>query len=117
ARPQPGGVEAPAHRELGQLPGREGDRALAVLAPAEPLLLRGSDDLAVDDEGSRRVVIDRIDAENSHKSQILRDWVKVGQPVRGQPWRASALLAPRTASRTSGAVPARPAPPTCKETA
>jgi hypothetical protein len=38
-----------------------------VLAPAEPFLLRCRDDPAVDDERRRRIVKDRVDAENSHQ--------------------------------------------------
>jgi hypothetical protein len=42
-------LQTPPRRELGELPGGERDRTLAVLAPGEPLLLGGSDRLAVDD--------------------------------------------------------------------
>jgi hypothetical protein len=41
-----------------------------VLAPAEPLFLCRRDDLPVDDEGSRRIVEDRVDAENSHRESF-----------------------------------------------
>ena len=65
-RGQPALGEAPGRRLLRQLPGRERNRALSVLAPAEALLLRRRDDLAVHDERGRRVVIDRVDAEHPH---------------------------------------------------
>jgi hypothetical protein len=66
--PQPGLREAPAHRELGQLPRGERDRPLAVLAAAEALLLGGRDDPPVDDEGRRGIVEDRVHTQDLHTS-------------------------------------------------
>jgi hypothetical protein len=61
-------LEAPARGELGELPRREGDRILSVLAAVEAFLFGSSDADAVHDEGRRRVVKDRVDAENPHDS-------------------------------------------------
>jgi len=36
----------------------------AVLDAVEPLLLRGRDELAVDDQGGRRVTVVRVESEN-----------------------------------------------------
>ena len=44
----------------------KGTGPLAVLAPAEPLLLGGRDHPAVDDQRRGRVVEQRIDAEYAH---------------------------------------------------
>src|SRR5690606_6348617 len=65
-RLEPGVPQAPAHGQLGQLPGGERDGTFAVLAAAEPLLLRGGDDRTVDDERGRRVVEQGVDAEYAH---------------------------------------------------
>jgi hypothetical protein len=59
-------IEAPAGRPLGQLPGGERHRRLAVLAPGEPLLLGRGDDLPVDHQRRRRIVEHSVDAEYSH---------------------------------------------------
>ena len=58
-------LQAEGDRLLGQFPGRERDRSLAVLAPREALLLGGGDDLTVHHEGGGRVVEDGVDAENA----------------------------------------------------
>jgi len=65
-RAQPTFGQAPGRGLLGQLPGRERDRALAVLAPAEPFFLGRRDNLAVDHEGRRGIVINRVDTEHTH---------------------------------------------------
>ena len=65
-RLDPGRLEAPARRLLRQLPGRERHGALAVLAPAEPLLLGGGDGPPVDDERRSRVVEQGVDPEDAH---------------------------------------------------
>jgi hypothetical protein len=61
-----GRLQAPGGRQLGQLPRGERDRPLAVLAPAEPFLLRGRDHLTVNDQRRRRIMEDRVDTQNSH---------------------------------------------------
>src|SRR3712207_8516982 len=58
--------QTPRRGQLGQLPGAPRQRTLAVLAPAEPLLLCRGHDPAVDDQGRRRVVADRVDAQDLH---------------------------------------------------
>jgi ABC-type nitrate/sulfonate/bicarbonate transport system permease component len=63
---QPGLGQAPAHRQFRQFPRRERHRSLAVLTPAEPLLLSCGDDLPVDHKGCRRVVKDGIDTQHAH---------------------------------------------------
>ena len=57
-------------RQLRQLPGRERHRPLAVLAPAEALLLGGGNDLAVHHQGGGRVVEQGVDAENTHEPHL-----------------------------------------------
>jgi hypothetical protein len=64
-RLQPRLRQAPCRRLIGQLPGREGDRQLSVLAPAQPLLLDRRHGLAVEDQGGGRVVENRVDTEDS----------------------------------------------------
>ncbi len=63
---QAGGAQAPARGQLGQLPGGERHRTLAVLAPGEPLLLRGGNRLAVDDQRGSGIVEQGVDAEDLH---------------------------------------------------
>src|SRR3954467_6755826 len=58
--------EAPARRQLRQLPGGERHRAVAVLSPGEALLLSGCHHPTVDDERDRGVVEQRVDAEHAH---------------------------------------------------
>ncbi len=70
---EPGSVEAPAHRLLGKPPGRERHRTLAVLAPAETLLLRCGDDRTVDDQCRRRIMEDRVHAEHTHGRRRTRE--------------------------------------------
>ena len=57
-------VQAERDRLLRQLPGGEGDRCLAVLAPCEALLLGGGDGLAPHHESGGGVVEDGVDPEN-----------------------------------------------------
>lgn len=61
-------LQAPGRRLLRQLPGREREGPLAVLAAAEPFLLRGGDDAPVGDDRRGGVVKDRVDAEKSHRA-------------------------------------------------
>ena len=56
ARGETGVLEAPLRRALGE-PG-------AVLDPGEALLLGGGDQLAVDDQGSRGVGVEGVEAED-----------------------------------------------------
>jgi hypothetical protein len=58
---EPRARETPRRRLLRQLPGREGNRRLPMLAPVEALLLGRRDDLPVDDERGRGVVKDGVD--------------------------------------------------------
>ena len=58
--------QAPGRRPLGQLPGGERHRQLAVLAAGEPLLLGRGHDLAVDHQRGRRVVEHRVHTEHTH---------------------------------------------------
>nr|KEP23200.1 hypothetical protein DA06_10895 [Georgenia sp. SUBG003] len=71
--PQPRLREAPAHGELRQLPGGERHRPLAVLAAAEPLLLRGGDDPPVDHQGCGRVVKQGVDSQYAHEWRTSSD--------------------------------------------
>jgi hypothetical protein len=66
-RLDPGLGEAVGHRLLGQLPGRERDRGLAVLASREALLLGGGHRAAVDDDRCGGVVEDGVDSEDLHR--------------------------------------------------
>jgi hypothetical protein len=67
-------AQAERHCLLGQLPGRERDRRLAVLAAREALLLRGGDGDAVHDQRSRRIVEDRVDTKYiRHREAALRE--------------------------------------------
>ena len=87
-RPQPSLLQAPGGRQLRQLPGRERHRPLAVLAPAEPFLLRGSHDPPVHDQRGRGVVEDRVDSEHPHQAGTPVSWAAAGAgaaaPARGQ---------------------------------
>src|SRR4029079_8858300 len=65
---QPGVLEGPLRGQLRKLPRRERHRALAVLAPAEALLLGRRDDGTVDDKGSSRVMKQGVDAKNPHRA-------------------------------------------------
>ena len=65
--------QAPGSRSLGQLPGGEGHRQLAVLAPGEPLLLGRRHHLAVDDQGSGRVMEDSIHPKDTHLVILRRN--------------------------------------------
>jgi hypothetical protein len=65
-RAQAGLLKTPGGGQLGQLPRGERNGTLAVLAPAEPLLLRSRHHLTVDDQGGGRIVEDRVDTQNSH---------------------------------------------------
>src|SRR5215212_367399 len=56
-----GVFQAPRRGLLRYLPGRKWHGLLAVLAPAEPLLLGGGDRHAVDDEGGSEIVEDGVD--------------------------------------------------------
>ena len=67
----PGLAQAPAGGLLGQLPGAVRHRPLAMLAPAEALLLGGGHDLAVDHQGRRGVVKHSIEAENEGHEEDL----------------------------------------------
>jgi hypothetical protein len=109
ARLEPRLAQAPAGGELGQLPGREGDRRLAVLAPAQPLLFGGGDDLAVEDEGCRAVVEDGVDPED-RGHRLVSGVVRFAAPIRfsqvGRARRAARLacvwpepVAPRIGTR------------------
>src|SRR5262249_54821932 len=62
-----GVFEAVADRPLGKLMRVVEVRLLAVLDAVEPLFLDGRDKLAVDEQRSRRLVIDRIDSKNIHR--------------------------------------------------
>jgi hypothetical protein len=66
AGPQARLFQAPAGGQFGQLPRGERQRSLAVLAPAEALLLGGRHRLAVDDESCGRVVEQGVDTEDAH---------------------------------------------------
>ena len=88
ARPRP----APGGGELGQLPGAPRQRPLAVLAPAEPLLLGGGHDLAVDDQRRRRVVVDGVDAQDLHACT---------PPSRARSARSQSMIKPCRARRTA----------------
>jgi hypothetical protein len=68
---EPGLGEHPGGGQLRQLPGAPRQRPLAVLASAEPLLLGGAHDPAVDDEGSGGVVVEGVDAEDLHAGVLL----------------------------------------------
>src|SRR4051794_16075937 len=70
--PQAGVAQAPRDGLLGQLPGREGHAGLAVLAPAEALLLGGRDDATVDHDGGGGVVEDGVDAEDRGHAMASR---------------------------------------------
>jgi hypothetical protein len=65
--------QAEPHGLLGQLPGRERHRRLAVLAPREALLFRRRHRPTVDDEGRGGVVEDRVDAEDLHQRRGLSE--------------------------------------------
>ena len=81
--------EAPGGRPLGQLPGGERHRRLAVLAPGEPLLLGGGHHLAVDHQGRGRVVEDSVHTEDTHLV-ILCTIVQAGVP-RDPAWPATSV--------------------------
>jgi hypothetical protein len=67
-------LQAERNRRLGQLPGREGDWRLAVLAPREAFFLGGGDDLPVHHERGGGVVKDGVDAEDAgHGRRPLRE--------------------------------------------
>src|SRR5204863_8072295 len=75
---------------LRQLPGGERYRALAVLAPGEPLLLRSGSHLAVEDERHRRIVKDRVDSEYPHELPVPQiDRANPGVP--SQAWIVEAV--------------------------
>ncbi len=59
--------EAPRGRLFGQFPRREGHRALAMLAAAEPLFLRGRYDLSVHDQGRCRIMKYGVDPQKPHR--------------------------------------------------
>ena len=63
---QSGLGQAPGGRPLGQLPGGEWHRRLAVLAPGEALLLGRGHHLAVDHQGGGRVVEHRVHTKDTH---------------------------------------------------
>lgn len=66
-RPQARELQATPHRQFRHFPRGEGHRALTVLAPAEPLLLGGCDDPAVDHERGGRVVEERVHSQYTHE--------------------------------------------------
>jgi hypothetical protein len=67
-----GVLETPPCGQLGELPRREGDARLAVLAPREPLLLGSRDDDSVDDDRGGRIVEHRVDPEHFHGAAVPR---------------------------------------------
>src|SRR6266542_1956584 len=71
-RVEPRRFQAPGRGPLGQLPRRERHGPLAVLAPAEPFLLRGRHHAPVDHQGGRRIVEYRIDPEHAHAGVVPR---------------------------------------------
>jgi hypothetical protein len=73
ARLDPRLPQAERHRLLGQLPGRERDRGLAVLAAAEALLFGRRDGVAVHHERRGGVVEHGIDAQHLHVPGPLRE--------------------------------------------
>ena len=66
--------QAPADRALGKLMRIVEMRFLGVLDAVEALLLDGGDQLAVDEQRRRRLMIHRVDSENVHRasSPLLR---------------------------------------------
>ena len=63
--------------------GGEGGEAGDVLDPVEALLLRGGDELAVDDERSRGVAVVRVEAEDRrHAADLSGDSRSVRRNVK-----------------------------------
>ena len=71
---EPGMFQAPADRALGKLMRIVEMRFLGVLDAVEALLLDGGDELAVDQQRRRGLMIHRVDSENVHRvpSTLLR---------------------------------------------
>jgi hypothetical protein len=83
-RVQPGVLEAPQGGVLGKLPGRERNRALAVFAARETLLLGCGDSFTVDDERCGRVVKDGIKAKDADRCLLrLGSTLEVAHFERG----------------------------------
>ena len=99
------------HRLLGQLPGRERHRRLAVLAPAEALLLGRRDDRAVHDERGGRVVEDRVDAEHSHAGDGFPEARSYDGRLLGEPVLRQHSDMPPSRFRVGAAADVRPSPP------
>src|SRR6202012_1599198 len=68
ARRQPGMFQAPADGTLGKLMRIVEMRFLGVLDAVEAFLLDGTDELAVDEQRRRGLMIHRVDTENVHRA-------------------------------------------------
>src|SRR5581483_10714889 len=99
-----GALEAPARRLLGELPRRERHRWLAVLPATEPLLFRGGDDLAVDDDRGRGVVEHGVHPEHRRHepSSITRCGVRRLPPRSGSTNRHTVHTSNRARRAGSG---------------
>jgi hypothetical protein len=85
-------LEAPGRRLLRQLPGREGNGNLAVLAAAEALLLGRGHDPAADDDGGGRIVKNRVDSQDVHWEATSRFYAALNQRRRSGENRLVYLL-------------------------
>jgi len=109
--PDAGFAQTVVDRVIGQLPGRERDRALAMLDLRKALLFGGSDDRTVADEARGRIMEGRVDAERVQAGLpfvIAYSLVGGGNAPSMESCAATFVVSDRTAATTdSGATFAR----------
>src|SRR4029450_6691914 len=66
-------LQTPFRSGVWQLPSRERHRAFPVLAPAEPVLFRGCDGLAVDDQCGGWVMKDGVETKDLHLGSLRQE--------------------------------------------